>query len=942
MSKAAMMLTISRLGHRSITYYNDTANQAKHAATKHQTTGGGLAEYYSEGETRVPNWLVVGDKPLIAAATGLGCSALDGGNADTEHARVWLDYGRAPNGVAGREFTEKSVHGFDLTFSAPKSVSLIRALTDDIAEKVLATAHTQAVHAAMEYLHRHAGYTRVHNPTTGHKDLQRLSGLVAIAYQHETSRCGDPHLHTHVIVPNRQPRTDGQLVSLDSKSLYHEAKAAGIIYQATLRHLLHAERGFEFNPVDPHTGMAEIAGVDPDCIKSWSRRSTRLREWARNNLVVVDGAPTAAQLAAAQKATRPVKPESLAWAELKAQWRTDARGLRLDRDAHFAARAERRAHPRSALDHARTAEIAAHIDKPTFTRADMIELIGAQLPIDAPDEPRAVIEQLVDNVGVRISALREAHQREGSEKFTLEAIIAEEEHILDMADESDNRSRLDVRAQDLSDLSADQERAIRNVAVSPFLVQPLQAPAGAGKTHSLKALRAAAHRARKDVLVLAPTGKAVDEAMAEGAGDRGLTVAKALHLIENNILDFSRSTLVIVDEASMVGTPELKKLLSCAVAGRAKVVLVGDAYQLAPVKARGGMFEQLCVDLPWSQRLGEVWRMAHPGERDTSLALRAAHGNRLRTAIKWYRDHGRLHSGDPIAMAADALDVYFTDRNAGRDALLVCDTWEMADALNRRLHDTLTAPGPTVNAARDQPVTVGDVIMSRSNDITITVHSGPNEQHGDRVDQVRNGNRWRVVALDADTNRLAAERLSDSARVVFDSDYLSKHVTLGYAATVHSAQGVTADSCHAILGEGASRAMLYVAMTRGRYNNEAFLYEKFRREGDHEHAKPVSGDRIHTARRGNKYSAAHHFRTILANDDRPRTMHTEAERTERHLLPEVVADLLQRHDTRRRARRTAWLSHVRTAEMWLAGHQLMAAAAERTSSVDLDAGGLEL
>ena len=399
--------------------------------------------------------------------------------------------------MAGREFTDKSVHGFDLTFSAPKSVSLIRALTDDIAEKVLATAHTQAVHAAMEYSHRHAGYTRVHNPVTCNTDLQGLSGLVAIAYQHETSRCGDPHLHTHVIVPNRQPRADGQLVSLDSKSLYHEAKAAGIIYQATLRHLLHAERGFEFHPVDLHTGMAEIAGIDPDCIKAWSRRSTRLREWARNNLIVVDGAPTAAQLAAAQKATRPAKPESLAWAELKAQWRADARGLRLDRDAHLAARTERRTHPRSALNHARTGEIAAHIDKPTFTRADMIELIGAQLPIDAPGEPRALIEQLVDTVGVRLSAPREAHQREGSEKFTLEAIIAEEEHILDMADESDNRARLDLRTQDLGDLSADQERAIRNVAVSPFLVQPLQAPAGAGKTHSLKALRAAAHRAHK-------------------------------------------------------------------------------------------------------------------------------------------------------------------------------------------------------------------------------------------------------------------------------------------------------------------------------------------------------------------------------------------------------------------------------------------------------------
>ena len=141
---------------------------------------------------------------------------------------------------------------------------------------------------------------------------------------------------------------------------------------------------------------------------------------------------------------------------------------------------------------------------------------------------------------MRISAPREAHHREGNEKFTIDAIIAEEEQIFDMVDESDNRIRLDVRSQDFDDLSADQQRAIRNIAVSPYLVQPLQAPAGAGKTHSLKALRAAAHRARKEVLVLAPTGKAVDEAMAEGAGDRGLTVAKALHLIEKRRRSKSR------------------------------------------------------------------------------------------------------------------------------------------------------------------------------------------------------------------------------------------------------------------------------------------------------------------------------------------------------------------------------------------------------------------
>src|SRR4029450_9890635 len=373
-------------------------------------------------------------------------------------------------------------------------------------------------------------------------------------------------------------------------------------------------------------------------------------------------------------------------------------------------------------------------------------------------------------------------------------------------------------------LSAAQARAVTAIAASPFLVQPLQAPAGAGKTHSLAALRAAAHRARKQVLVLAPTGKAVDEALNGGAGDHGLTVAKALHLLADNRLRLDHSTVVIVDEASMLGTPDLGTLLAAATRARAKVVLVGDAHQLSPVKARGGMFEQLCTELPWSQRLTEVWRMTDPQERDASLALRSAHGHRRRRAVKWYRPPGRLHPGDPIAMAADALNAYLADRANHKDALLVCDTWEMADALNRRLHDTLTE-GTSVTAAREQHIRVGDVIISRANDPPIAGHPG-NKNTAQSLDQVRNGNRWRVAGLDTATNRLAAERLSDGARTIFDSDYPTEHITLGYATTVHAAQGVTTDTCHALLGEGASRAMAYVAMTRGRDTKHAYPYRR--------------------------------------------------------------------------------------------------------------------
>ena len=268
------MLTISKLKRWSINYYIGTAQAAEHASGDLTHAGGGLGEYYSERETRTPAWLLAGDTHTVARLVGLTDAQRAGGDADAETVARWLDDGTAPKGAHGRAFGERGVHGFDLTFCAPKSVSLVRALrTDDVVAKGIADAHTTALAEAMEYLAAHAGYTRVHNPNTGEKDLVRLPGLVAVAYQHETSRCGDPHLHTHVIVPNRQARADGQLVSIDGTSLYHEARAAGVIYQATLRRELHQSMGFEWAPVDPSTGMTELAGVDRDTITAWSRRS---------------------------------------------------------------------------------------------------------------------------------------------------------------------------------------------------------------------------------------------------------------------------------------------------------------------------------------------------------------------------------------------------------------------------------------------------------------------------------------------------------------------------------------------------------------------------------------------------------------------------------------------------------------------------------------------
>ena len=952
------VLTISRLRRWSIDYYNRTADQARRAASDRQAANGGLGEYYTEADTRTPTWVLAGDVAAVAGLSGLDGAAVAGGFADTTQVARWLDDGIAPNGAQGRGFGRDSVHGFDLVFAAPKSVSLVRALSaDGVNEKAVAQAHAIAVGAAMTYLHGHAGYTRVHNPQTGMKDLARLPGLVGIGYQHETSRCGDPHLHTHLIVPNRQPRADGVLVSLDSKSLYHEAKAAGVIYQAVLRHELHAARGMEWEPVDPHSGMAEIAGVTTECITAYSQRSTQLRQWAANKLVVVDGMPTAAQLAAAQKATRPPKPESLSWEQLTEDWRAEGRGLQIDRRAHYAARTARQSAPPTFCEKSvhRTSEqsvsppcgqslspssggwsvpptfgqsvpsgsggwsvsptvasMAARIGKAVFTRADMVELIAAQLPVDAHGDPRLLIERAVDAVSVRVSGPRQAHHREGHVTYTVAAVIAEEERILGMLDATEGGSQLAAQTRGPGRVVGGQARAVAAIAASTYLVQPLQAPAGAGKTHSLQALRAGAHRAGKDVVVVAPTGKAVDEAMRGGAGDRGLTVAKALHLLEAERLAFTRASVVIVDEASMLATPDLGRLLAHATSGRAKMVLVGDPYQLAPVRARGGMFEQLCAELPWAQRLGEVWRMRDPAERHASLALRCARGNPLRRAVGWYRTQGRLHTGDPVAMATDARDAYLAAHADGADVAILCDTWEMADAINRQLHDTYTHAGePSVPAARGQHLRRGDLIISRHNDTSVDVMAGPDHRSGQQVDQVRNGNRWRVVGVDDASGRIGAERVGDRARAVFRAEYVREHITWGYATTVHSAQGITVGTsgrrgvCWSILSTHATRAMAYVAVTRATDDNHLALYQPNTGEADHDHTPPT-GDTLHILHRGTTYTAAHHLHRILGNDDRPRTLHTEAEHTERHHLPAEIVEALDRNNQRRTTRRDTW------------------------------------
>lgn len=197
---------------------------------------------------------------------------------------------------------------------------------------------------------------------------------------------------------------------------------------------------------------------------------------------------------------------------------------------------------------------------------------------------------------------------------------------------------------------------------------------------------------------------------------------------------------------------------------------------------------------------------------------------------------------------------------------------------------------------------------------------------------MRNGNRWRVYAIDPDNHRIAARRLNDGARTVFTGDYLRDHITNGYAITVHSAQGATADTTHAVLRDTTSRELFHVAMSRGRQANTAYLAPQLGRD-DHggQGLLVLDGESGRPSRH-----AAELARSIIANDtDRLRTAHNAGNYS---VVPERVRALLSRRQQHTAERRTSYLqwqhAHLETASQ---GDRDVSRALhrERTHEIDL-------
>ena len=307
-----------------------------------------------------------------------------------------------------------------------------------------------------------------------------------------------------------------------------------------------------------------------------------------------------------------------------------------------------------------------------------------------------------------------------------------------------------------------------------------------------------------------------------------------------------------------------------------------------------------------------------------------------RWSINYYIETAQAaeHATKTLVRAGGGLGEYYSERET-RTPVWLCagDTHTTAALVGlsnaHRAGGDAAAPlverwldAPTVTAARGHRTGVGDLIITRRNDPAIGVFDPADSDTS--VDPVRNGNRWRVYAVDPEGHRVAARRLDDGAAAAFSGEYLREYLTHGYAVTVHAAQGVTADATHAVLGENSSRSMLYVAMTRGRDANTAYLYERM---AEQEYG-PDQRDGVHVMQRGISPHAGQLVRAILANrDDQPITAHDIAARTPRSALPERVRHLVDRRATSVRRRRVSY-------DRWQAKAQTVAQSLDKARERD--------
>jgi conjugative relaxase-like TrwC/TraI family protein len=783
------------------------------------TESRGRGDYYVGGEAdgELGRWQ---GSPEALGALGLAPAA-----AVERDALVALMNGRHPGTEAAIRPVGgdgSRVAGIDLTFSAPKSVSALWAVSGPYRRAQIEAAHRGAIASAMRRVERDVELVR--RREKGVLRWEQARSLVRAEFVHTSSRLTrgqegqgvpDPQLHSHVVVVAAE-RRDGKFAAVDSRELYRSARVNGAWYRAELAYSL-GELGLEVRGGQGKDGRYfELAGVPADLAKRWSSRTEDIERAAKAFRQRYGREPSAGELGAMTVATRGTKTalrqvdvdeawravgeehglsrargEDLFGSEARHEWRPLGSGLSLGLAS------DRSMVERRELD-ARAAELAAGMMRPADAQAVVADLTRAG--------------ELVELEGGwwTTRELRELEQR--TLDLTRDLATCEtagvSERAVSMARES-------ARRQLGGPLSREQHDALDTVT-GPGVVAVLVGQAGTGKGVVIGAAREAWERDGRRVIGTAVAGATAKRLGADSGIGETMTVDALTTRHMRGELGLDERSVIVVDEAGMADTRRLARLVDAASESRAKLLLVGDQAQLSPIGA-GGLFGEIAKRAPTAE-LTTVHRAREDWERDAWAQLRSGQADR---ALAEYASRDRLHVEDTRIDAGERMvDDWARVREehpGARVVMLTDSSNDELDRLNAAAQERRAAAGELGHrrarlADRPYDLRAGDEVI-------LTGQLRPPSE-----ERVENGTRGTVLSVDERDDRVVMRTEEPQPRDVEFSTRAFPNVRLAYAQHVYKAQGLTTDRALVLTGGWQSdRERAYVALSRARERTDVYV-----------------------------------------------------------------------------------------------------------------------